>query len=406
MTIDQPLHDDRAPSVLYVCPDSDIPTGGALVMYHHVDYLNAAGIRSQILHERTGFRCTWFDNTTRVTWGALRPVRPDDVLVVPEIYGPHLSELAPGAPKVVFNQNAHLTFEGWPPPGRPGTYPDPYRSTAVLATLVVSEHSRRYLEHAFPGVRVHRVVNSFGAAPPPPGPKERLLTYMPRKNADHAAQVIGILASRGLLDDVAVEPIDGLDHRGTLALLGRAQVFLSFGYPEGCGLPPLEAMASECVVVGYHGEGGAEYLTDATGYPVAYGDIIGFASTVERVLRQLDDDPTDVHARIRAGHAIARDRYSEDAERRSVVAAWEDILDDAGITSVRVEHEDSRLAPPNRAVEAPAEGLFERLARERDTALEERDVARANLAELRSSRSWRVTAPFRRVGRVFRRATE
>lgn len=398
----QPQRDDQAPSVLYLCPDSDIPTGGSLVMYHHVDHLNAAGINAHILHERTGFRCRWFENTTPVTWTALRPLRRDDVLVVPEIYGPHLSELAPGTPKVVFNQNAHLTFEGWPPPGGPGAYPRPYRSPEMLATLVVSEHSRRYLEHAFPGVRVHRVVNSIGAVPAAPEAKERLLAYMPRKNADHAAQVIGILASRGVLDDVEVTPIDGLGHDEALAVLGRARVFLSFGYPEGCPLPPLEAMASKCVVVGYHGEGGAEYLTDATAYPVPFGDILGYAATVERVLRAIDDDPAEVDARVRAGHDLARDRYSDEAQRRSVLEAWEAILAAGEIASVRAGAPYPGDVEPVHAVEAPAAGLFERLARERDTALAERDQSRRDLAEIRSSRSWRLTAPFRRVGEAIR----
>jgi glycosyltransferase involved in cell wall biosynthesis len=39
-------------------------------------------------------------------------------------------------------------------------------------------------------------------------------------------------------------------------------MFLALGYPEGLSLPPLEAMKSGCIVLGYSGYGGLEYMRD------------------------------------------------------------------------------------------------------------------------------------------------
>ena len=39
-----------------------------------------------------------------------------------------------------------------------------------------------------------------------------------------------------------------------------ATIFLTFSNQEGFGLPPVEAMACGCLVVGYHGHGGKEFL--------------------------------------------------------------------------------------------------------------------------------------------------
>ena len=54
------------PTVYFCLPDYDVPSGGFRVVYRHVDILNEAGIPAAVLHCRAGFRCTWFENQTRV----------------------------------------------------------------------------------------------------------------------------------------------------------------------------------------------------------------------------------------------------------------------------------------------------------------------------------------------------
>jgi glycosyltransferase involved in cell wall biosynthesis len=45
--------------------------------------------------------------------------------------------------------------------------------------------------------------------------------------------------------------------------LGTCHLFLATGFPEGCPLPPLEAMASGCIVTGFAGYGGWDYMRQA-----------------------------------------------------------------------------------------------------------------------------------------------
>src|SRR6476469_3158805 len=73
------------PSVYFLTPDFDEPSGGIRVIYRHVDILNAAGIPAAVLHQRKGFRCRWFENDTRVTSVAESAVSPSDLLVVGEL---------------------------------------------------------------------------------------------------------------------------------------------------------------------------------------------------------------------------------------------------------------------------------------------------------------------------------
>ena len=53
---------------------------------------------------------------------------------------------------------------------------------------------------------------------------------------------------------------------------------------EPFGNVVMEAMASGCVVIGYHGRGGKEYFQRSFSYPIEAGDIVGFAKAVESVL--------------------------------------------------------------------------------------------------------------------------
>src|SRR3989442_1489939 len=102
-----------APRIYVLCPDYEPPSGGIRKLYRHVDVLIRHGFEASILHHRDGFRCKWFASTTPVTSLARTRPGPEDVLVVPEVYGPDLAALAPGVAKVVFNQNAYLSFRGY-----------------------------------------------------------------------------------------------------------------------------------------------------------------------------------------------------------------------------------------------------------------------------------------------------
>ena len=401
--VDAAPQDSLQPAILFLCPDTDVPTGGVMVIYRHVEYLTAAGLRAHVLHAQPGFRCDWFESSASVMSSVIRPVTPDDVLVVPETYGPHLDEIAPGTPKVVFNQNPYLSFHRWPVPvGDRTPEASPYRSPEVVATVVVSEHSREYLYHAFPGLKVYAVANPADAAPP--APKQDLVVYMSRKNPDHAAQVLNILAARDALSGFAVRAIDSVNHAECLAILARARVFLSFGYPEGSPLPPLEAMAAGCLVVGYDGGGGRDFLTTENSYPIAFGDILGYARTVEGTLQAFRADASELERRIAAGQRLARSKHSDTCARDSVVSAWWRILADIGPAGSSLAAVSASGSPTEWHHTDRRQIELEQARLDRDQALRERDDARAQIAALRGSSSWRLTRLLRVVGAIVRRS--
>jgi hypothetical protein len=311
--------------VFVLCPDYGAPAGGVRKLYRHADVLAAAGYDAAVLHQKEGFRCRWFDNATPVAYLERTPPGRDDWLVVPEVFGPTLTGITPGTRKVVFNQNAYLTFQGHPLD--PSDLRTPYTHPEVVAALVVSEDSREYLTYAFPALTVIRL--RYGVDPRVfacRGEKARAVAFMPRKNAGDVTQVVNILKHRGALAGWELVPIDGLSEAGVASALGRCAVFLSFGGPEGFGLPPLEAMACGCVVVGYHGRGGREFFKGEFCRPVEAGDVIGFAKAAEEVLRAFDADLAAVLAMGARAAAFVRSEYPPEQEEADILAAWREIL--------------------------------------------------------------------------------
>lgn len=306
-------------------PDQNTPCGGIKKLYRHVDVLNKHGIPAQIVHQQPGFRCTWFANETRVSTGANTAVNRHDFVVVPEVYGPQIGGIVPGIRKVIFNQGCYLTFGGYSFDKRDLT--SAYLHPEVVATLVVSEDSRQYLEYAFPKHRVFRIRHSLDTRlfyPPPQ--KRRLISLMPRRNPQDAAQVINILKFRQALADFEVVLIHDKSEAEAAAILRESVIFLTFSPAEGFGLPPAEAMACGSIVIGYDGRGGKEFFKPEFCYPVETGDIIGFARTVEEVIRGFLSDPAPLLAKGQLAAAYIREHYNSEHEEADIVRIWKAII--------------------------------------------------------------------------------
>jgi glycosyltransferase involved in cell wall biosynthesis len=303
-------------TVYYLCPDHAAPSGGVRAIYRHVDILNAAGRPAAVLHHSEGFSCKWFEHSTRVLGAGSVRLSANDVLVVPEIYGPHLDRLPRGPKLVVFNQNAYLTFEHLSADQR-------LDYERFVAALTVSEDSAEYLRFAFPGLAVSVVSNAIDpevfcpAEDLPP----RRIAMMPRKRPEDAAQIRRLLGAR--LESWEVVAIASSSEREVADALRSAPIFLALGKREGFGLPAAEAMACGCFVVGFPGFGGREIFDPAFSAPVEDGDVLSAARELSAAIAPYEREPRDLRdAGLRAReHAI--ERCSPERQHRELVAFFE-----------------------------------------------------------------------------------
>jgi len=323
------------PHVYILSPDNNNASGGIKILYRHADVLNANGISASIIHQTPGFRCSWFKNNTRVTYLHDTKIGADDFLVIPEIFGPRMQDISalpqvsPQAKFVIFNQNCRYTFLGQNIESVLSAdlsmpYSDPNR---YIATMVVSQDSVDYIRSVFPQQKVYRIHNAINVDTFTYQKAERTqICFMPRKHMEDALQVFGILNIRGALDNVNVVAIENMNEGQVAEIMKQSMFFLSFGYPEGCPLPPAEAMASGCMVIGYNGFGGQEYFKPEFSYPIPVGDITGFADCVETQLALAQTNPEEIYHKSRSASDYVRRVYSAEQEKDDILACWNELI--------------------------------------------------------------------------------
>jgi glycosyltransferase involved in cell wall biosynthesis len=306
----------RSETIYYLCPDHGAPSGGVRAIYRHVDILNAAGRPAAVLHHRDGYSCEWFEHSTRVVGAGSASLRPDDVLVVPEIYGPHFDLLPRGPRLVAFNQNAYLTFAHL----RSGQRLSYER---FAAALTVSGDSAEYLRFAFPGLDVSVVSNAIDPEvfSPSPDPAPRRIALMPRKRPDEAQQIMRLLGAR--LDGWEVASIESRSEVEVAAALRSSPIFLALGKREGFGLPAAEAMASGCFVVGFPAFGGRELFDAAFSAPVEDGDVLAAARELAVAMSAYESRPEELRAAGARACAHVLERYAPSRQRDQLIAFFE-----------------------------------------------------------------------------------
>jgi Glycosyl transferases group 1 len=317
---DQP----SAPTVYFLTPDHNMPAGGVRVMYNHVDLLNKVGIEAAVLHQKKGFRCTWFDNTTRVTDIRSSAVGPDDTLVVSELDVDVVAALPRPVRHVVLNQSGYETWAR-----RGDTVAHHYSSAQeLLGVMVVSEYSAQMLKYAYPKLNIRRIRNGIDGTRfyPPNEPTTRRICYHPRRGRRELDHVMHMLHARGALRTWDTFSLEGLNDEDFAAEMRSSRITVNLSYWEGFGLTACEAMACGSYVIGFHGFGGREFMRPEFSCPVETGDVIAVAQAIERVIAEDSLDEQWCRSRGQLASSFVLEHYSLEKERESVASAYCDLL--------------------------------------------------------------------------------
>lgn len=302
-------------TILYVSHDVAAPSGGVRMLYRHVEALAAAGFDAAIIQPANQFR-PWFSSSAPVLGvERLQALTPDDILVVPEDHHALLADLA-GLPirRYVFAQSFILMTGSHLSPPNP-----PLGLTGCLTiSPIVADYARMIY-----GLEPVVVPNGIDTGLFVPRAKQPVIAYMPRRQGLDADIIRrGFLHHHPDLADIPWQAIDGQTEAVTSALLGQAAFFLSLSPTyEGFGLPPLEAMACGCLVVGFHGIGGRIYATPDNGLWIPDGDHLAAIDALAVGVRWWRDNDPAMTAMIGRGQETAS-QYGLDKQFQGVVTAW------------------------------------------------------------------------------------
>lgn len=306
-------------AITYICPVAkNHPIGGVKVIHQHVETLANAGVDcfiSQVGHAPDA--STWFESRARNRpAGSFDPGK--DFLVVPEVWAEQFGRQCyeQGLKYAIFVQNGYRVCDA--ADGAAAALTTAYERASLI--LSISEDTSAMIALAYPQIPAARIVRVLPRVGDQfaPGPKSKMISYMPRKLPEHVNVVRRFLEPH-LPQGWTMTAIDKQHENAVTEILARTSVFLSFCDQEGFGLPPLEAALSGASVVGYTGQGANEYFRAPNFTAVANGD---FRSFIQETRRAMDDVERGLLQRpdFVAGIAGLRQRYSRQSERDHLLA--------------------------------------------------------------------------------------
>ncbi|MBP2411553.1 hypothetical protein JOF48_000352 [Arthrobacter stackebrandtii] len=312
------------PAVYYLAPMETKPSGGVKVIYQHVDALRDLGIRAAVLHAKEGFRCDWFENQTPVVSAATVKLKANDILAVPECYGPTLHLFPPEVRKVVFNQGPHHTFDRIPFTDTAAGHP--YRTAGNLAALLtVSRDGAELLKYAFDPLPVGVVRNVVDGRvfTTRTGPAPRRIAYMPSRRPEELHQLRHLLRAVGVGMPGGWELLEiaNMDESQVAAAMRSSAIFLSLSERDGFGLPPAEAMASGAYVVGYAGGGGREFFDPSYCTPA-----VDTTTLLRGLLDAMDMPDAEREERGLKASAAILNHYTADGLRADLETFYGEVL--------------------------------------------------------------------------------
>ncbi len=310
------------PRILYLVPARQAPTGGVNTSFEHVALLAGAGYDAAVLQMDSArpYAFSPVQAPTQFLDQGLRLGR-GDVLVLPEGSPEFYAEMAAlaGVRRLVFCQN-HFTFIHLLGPRRD------WRELGISGVFACSREAARLVGGAVGLAEVPVVPCAVDPALFRPRAKKLQVAHMPRKMPQETRSIQNILSwRRPDLADVPWVAVDGVPRAEAARILGESALFLSTSWYEGLGLPPLEAMACGCLVTGFHGWGGLDYVGPQNALWCEEGNLDTAAAALAEAMDMVRSGHEALAPILEAGFATAA-RYAPQAMEQALLALWRRVL--------------------------------------------------------------------------------
>lgn len=257
-----------------------LPIGGAKIIYQHCDILNRNGFEAVPLHLED-FTIDWFPHETKAMYRqeAMQRMTKEDVLICPEVI-PAVAAEFPCTKQVAFVQNWALADLGTGPNRS-------YEDFGFSSLLTCSKYLREYMKgkSSLPAQMVINGIDLTTFFPPKEQKTNNKVVILNRRNIADAREAIALLDKEIRKNTEFVILENQYSQKEIAEFFRDADIFMAIGYPEGFSLPPLEAMACGCAVIGFTGGGGLEHMIDGKTALVAEdGNVEELSHCLQQVL--------------------------------------------------------------------------------------------------------------------------
>jgi hypothetical protein len=310
------LKSDRR--IIYLLKPFEVPFGGVAVIYDHVEILAQSGYQAFIALSNIPAQDFYNSNAPTIIHNGAMEFRRGDICVIPEGFPDYMQALkAQPIKKVMFCQSqSYLPFSSNSNLG--------FSEFCVDSIIASSEAIISFMREVYGLTNVPLIPCAIDTKLFFNGEKKvRQIALMPRKLPEDAIFIEAIFKRMYKeYSDIPWVSIEGVSRQRAAEILRESEVFLSLSHRDSFGLPPLEAMASGCLVAGFHGNGGKEYMHGNNGWWAEDGDFISCAKGIASALKLIDDGGSKLEE-MQGEILKTVNKYSRSKMKKALLDYWE-----------------------------------------------------------------------------------
>ncbi|GBQ10084.1 glycosyltransferase family 4 protein [Swaminathania salitolerans] len=309
-------------------------SGGVKVVYQHASMLGALGYDVSV-YQPAGAP-PWLDVGDDVRVCDQFPVDEETVLVFPEVMRDWLLDFARtplGATKIMFCQNQYYLYSY-------GIERSDLVRMGFTHFIVPGQEIARSLTTVLGLDQVHVVPISIDSQMFYPRAKENRIATNPKKwpfqngNPALAHLIMNMLHLK--YPETRRFPwiyLENMPQHEVAEHMGRSTIFLALSRQEAAPLTPLEAMASRCALVGFHGTGGKDYATHRNGHWFSPEQCEEIVDRLASLLFGFEHGDPSIDMMLDEAEKTAR-RYTIDETRNALAQVYGLIMSQSGRASL------------------------------------------------------------------------
>lgn len=312
--------------IFYVCPTVNYPSGGIKLLYRHVFHLNRIGFEAYIIHTKETFAPFKYEYKVPILWFDEIPFYDEnDIVVIPEgmpgmikSFGNKTKRSVVIALNWLYIYLFMNNYENWCDWGiTRAISPSPMIKNFVewsmnIPTTLIQDYidTRRYQYQ--------------------PSRKKDKISFMSRKSVMGQLVCKIINKKRIPVSNFEWRPLEHFDESTYANHLIESKIYMACSSYEGVNMSVLEAMSAGCLVIGFAGVGGKDYMVGEGPTQncilVENEDLYGLGNSIEIAIKTFTTNPQAYQHVINNGITTAA-RYDDfDREAASLKSFFSELL--------------------------------------------------------------------------------
>ncbi len=320
------------PRIFYLTPDTQTPSWGIGMMYHHVRLLRERKLEAFVLHAKAPFKVNWIPHQVETVYANDKnfKIRSNDILVVPEIWAwdPKFTELK--CQKIVFVQSSFNIVQIQSKNSN-------YSAVGYRRALTIMPHLKAIIE-GYHGVEAF-IAPCFVAPyfylsnDQLKEPRKKIILLYPKQGGDKDYVILkkileGEICKSNTKSGWELVELKGKTHEETAALMKEAAFFVNTNYYEAFNSSVPEAMAAGCICFCYDAFGPLDFLRNRiNAYVFPNHHVYPLVDKLASVLQAYDQESLQLELRTLREKAFwTAVEFSQEKTQNALIDFYKPIL--------------------------------------------------------------------------------